>query len=82
VRWRKFYEDVVGVVLLPFIGVAYLLASFGFVALGWVPGVFGFLLSRYSDSEFWKGVASVLISFSWPWLPIFMIDDSEEVKKL
>ena len=82
-RWRKFYEDVVGIFLLPFIAAAKLAAFLLFLGFGWVPVLFGVPLVRYSSSEFWQGVGSSLLAVSWLWLLIVVFEfDVEEVKKL
>lgn len=84
VKWRNLYEDVVGLILAPFILAAYALAALGFMALGWIPEVFAFPLLEYAESEKWTRVGEKCRAVSNIWLIFFVFsilspEDIDEV---
>jgi len=77
VRWDRLKSDFVAVVKAPVIGLGYLAGSILFTFFGWLPGVLGYPLMRYCESEKFSGVGKSMVAVSYLWLVLLLFGRSE-----
>lgn len=80
-KWLKLYEDVVGVLISPFIGIAYLIGAIIFLFLGWIPAIFVVFTVRYTERKASSGFSNFLVGISLLWL-LMLFGEVVDAEKL
>jgi len=80
---RKLYEDILGIVILPFVGIALLTGLTLFLIIGWIPGLIGVVTRRYAESDTMikYGGYGVVVSFIWAAAVLGEPGDAKEIYK-